>query len=127
MTTTNRTIDPAEALTKLFHVVRQEALSNPEFARRMLDAVGYTVEFRGDEALAAVDPVLVAKRGYDEFRSTFLSMKAKDLKKIGKDFSLIESHETTKKSVLQLVDLLWERASERRRDLIPPPAREAAE
>jgi hypothetical protein len=127
MTTTNRTIDPAEALTKLFAIVRHEALGNPKFARDLLDAVGYTVEFRGDDALAAVDPVLVAKRGYEEFRRTFVSMKAKDLKKIGKDFSLMESHETARMTVAQLVDLLWERASERRRDLIPPSAREAAE
>jgi hypothetical protein len=125
--TTRRTVDPAEALDGLFQIVREEALSNPKFARRLLEAVGYTVEFRGEEALAAVDPVLVVMRGPEEFRRTFLSMTAAKLKKIGKDFSLMESHETARKTVAQLVELLWERASERRRDLIPPPAREAAE
>jgi uncharacterized protein YbcC (UPF0753/DUF2309 family) len=124
--TTNRTIDPAEALNGFFRVVREEALNNPRFASRLLDAVGYTVEFRGDEALAAVDPMLVAMRGPEEFRRTFLSMTAAKLKKIGKDFSLVESHETARKSVAQLVDLLWERASERLHDLMPP-TREAAE
>jgi|RhiMetdeSRZDD1v2_1073273.scaffolds.fasta_scaffold2801737_1 hypothetical protein len=123
---TKRRIDAAEALDTLFQIVREEALSNSKFARRLLDAVGYTVEFRGEEALAALDPVLVAMRGPEEFRRTFLSMPAKDLKKIGKDFNLIESHETAKKTVPQLVDLLWERASERMRDLVPP-ARQAAE
>ena len=43
---TKRRIDPAEALDTLFQIVRQEALGNPNFARRLLDAVGYTVEFR---------------------------------------------------------------------------------
>ncbi len=123
---TKRRIDPAEALDTLFQIVRQEALGNPNFARRLLDAVGYTVEFRGEAALAAVDPALVAMRGREEFRRTFLSMNAKDLKKIGKDFSLIENHETAKKTIPQLVDLLWERASERMRDLVPPK-RQAAE
>jgi hypothetical protein len=117
--TTHRTVDPAEAFNGLFKVVREEALSNPMFARRLLEAVGCIVEFRGEEALAAVDPVLVAMRGPEEFRRTFLSMKAADLKKIGKTFSLMESHETARKSAGQLVDLLWERASERVRDLIP--------
>ena len=123
---TKRRIDAAEALDTLFQIVRQEALSNPKFARRLLEAVGYTVEFRGDAALAAVDPTLVAERGLDEFRRTFLSMPAKALKKIGKDFSLIETQETAGKTLPQLVELLWERASERRRDLVPQ-RRHAAE
>lgn len=116
---THQTIDPAEALDNLFQVVREEALRNPAFARRLLVAVGCTVEFRGEQALAAVDPVLVAIRGPEEFRRTFLSMSAKEIKKIGKDFSLIEESETKKKSVAALVDLLWERASERMHDLVP--------
>ena len=117
--TTSRRIDPAEALDTLFQIIRQEALSNPNFARRLLDAVGQPVEFRGEEALAAVDPTLVAAQGPDEFRRTFLSMTASELKKIGKNFNLIETHETVRKSVPQLVELLWERAIERRRDLVP--------
>ncbi len=124
--TTHRTIDPAEALNGLFQVVREEALSNPKFARRLLEIVGYTVEFRGEEALAAVDPVLIAQRGPEEFRRTFLSMSLKDIKKIGKDFSLVEAHETNRKPIGALVDLLWERARERAYDLFPR-AREAAE
>jgi hypothetical protein len=114
-----RRIDPAEALDGLFQLIRDEALSNPRFARRLLEEVGYTVEFRGEAALAAVDPILVAASGPEEFRRTFLSMLPKDVIKIGKDFSLIESHETKKKKIGELVDLLWERASERARDLIP--------
>ena len=122
----NERIDAAQALATLFEIVREEALNNPKFARRLLEAVGHTVEFRGEQALAAVDPLLVAKSGEDEFRRTFLSMTAANLKKIGKDFSLIETHEMARKSVPQLVQLLWERASERRRDLVPQ-RREAAE
>jgi hypothetical protein len=68
----------------------------------------------------------VALRGPEEFRKTFLSMTAADIKKVGKTFSLMENHETVRKPVGALVDLLWERASERVHDLVPP-AREAAE
>jgi hypothetical protein len=124
--TTQRTIGPAEALDDLFQIIREEALGNPRFARRLLEAVGHTVEFRGEEALAAVDPVLVAMRGVEEFRRTFLSMNANEIKKIGKTFSLIESHETKGRALGPLVDLLWERASERVRDLVPQ-RRQAAE
>jgi hypothetical protein len=124
--TAHQTIDPAGALDSVFRIIRDEALNNPKFARRLLEAVGYTVEFRGEQALAAVDPVLVAMRGLEVFRQTFLSMKVKDVIKIGKDFNLVESHEVKKKKPSELVDLLWERASERMHDLIPS-ARQAAE
>lgn len=119
-------LDAATALDGFFQVVRQEALANPVFARRLLEALGCTVEFRGEEALAAVDPVLVAVRGADEFRRTFLSMKAKDIAKIGHEAGLVEKDEIRGKKIGPLVDLLWERASERMRDLFPH-ARHAAE
>lgn len=125
--TMHRTVDPAEALDGLFQIVREEALGNPKFARRLLEAVGYTVEFRGKDAVAAVDPILLARRGPEEFRRTFLSMDLKEVKKVGEDFNLVEKHETkAMKKVAPLVDLLWERASERVYDLFPR-AREAAE
>ena len=124
---THRTVDPAEALDGLFQVIREEALGNPKFARRLLEAVGFHVEFRGKDALAAVDPILVASRGVEEFRRTFLSMDVKDVKNLGEEFSIVEKHELRGiKKIGPLVELLWERASERVRDLFPP-AREAAE
>ncbi len=136
---TKRKIDATEALDKLFQIVRQEALGNPTFARRLLEAVGYTVEFRGEEALVAVDPVLVAMRGREEFRRTFVSMPLAGVKVIGQAFNLVESHEfdkevvgkngkkkKQKKSVGEIEELLWERSSERMRDLVPS-TRQAAE
>ena len=36
-------ISPAEALERLFAVIREEATASPTFARRMLDAVGANV------------------------------------------------------------------------------------
>ena len=119
-------IDAAQALDALFQIVREEALSNPVFARRLLVAVGHEVVFRGEEALAAVDPLLVALSGAEEFRRTFLSMSMRDLKKIGREFNLFDPPETTRKTVAQVVELLWERASERKRDLFPS-LRHAAE
>lgn len=119
-------LDAATALDGFFQVVRQEALANPAFARRLLEALGCTVEFRGEEAIAAADPLLVAVRGPEEFRRTFLSMKVKDVAKIGQEFNLMEKDEIKGKKIGPLVDLLWERASERMRDLFPH-ARHAAE
>ena len=119
-------VDVATALDKLFQVVREEALANPLFARRLLEVTGLTVQFRADEALAAIDPVLIAGQGHDEFRKTFLSLKAAEVKKIGKSTGLFTAGEALPAPLPQLVDLLWARASERRRDLFPQ-SREAAE
>jgi hypothetical protein len=117
-----RPIDPAEALDKLFQIVREEAQANPRFNRRLLEAVGHPVYFRGEEALSAVDPVLVAMRGYHEFRATFLSMKAAEIKKIGKASGLLVGTNRLPTVVGELVDLLWDRAHQRLHDLYPQAA-----
>ena len=118
-------IDPARALDQLFQVIRQEALGNPAFARRLLDAVGHPVQFRGEEALAAVDPILVAMQGPEEFRRTFLSMKLADVKRVGTASGLLVPKERLPATIGALVDLLWERAEERMGDVFP--RRHAAE
>lgn len=116
---TNRTLEPAEALDRVFRVIREEALANPTFGRRLLEAAGVTVTYRGEEAIAAVDPVLVALAGHEEFRRTFLSMKAAELKKIGEATGILHKKERLPKSATELVDLLWDRAQQRIRDTLP--------
>jgi len=120
----SKQIDPAKALDTFFQLVRQEALANPAFGRRLVEAVGYTVTYRGEEATAAVDPVLVAMSGAEEFRRTFLSMKAAEIKKIGEASGLFAKKEALPKGASELVDILWSRAAERMRKLV---GRQAAE
>lgn len=119
-------IDPATALDKLFQVVREEALANPRFARRLLEVTGHTVQFRSEEALVAIDPILVAKQGADEFRATFVSMKPADVKKVAIASGIWSPSERPPKAIGEFVDILWRRACERREDL-SPTRREAAE
>ena len=45
-------IGAGEALDKLLQIIREEANSNPRFERRLLEAVGYQVFYRGEETLA---------------------------------------------------------------------------
>jgi hypothetical protein len=116
---TQRQIDPAEALDKFFQAVREEALANPKFGRRLLEAIGYSVIYRGEEAINAVDPVLVAMQGYEEFRRTFLSMRPAEIKKVGKSSGLLVGVAPLPTTVGNLVDLLWERARQRLHDLYP--------
>ena len=124
--TSKQPIDPATALRNLFEIISEEASVNPKFARRLLDATGHVVQFRADESIAAIDPILVAAQGHDEFRKTFISMSVADVKKIGKSSGLVTSSVELRFPKGQLVDLLWNRATERRNDLFPH-RREAAE
>ena len=62
-------ISPREALERIFEVIREEAESNPTFAKRMLDAAGVTVVFSGPDAAKVADPIIAAARGdYATFR-----------------------------------------------------------
>lgn len=113
----NRELDPATALDRFFSIVREEALANPRFAARLSEAVGYNVLFRGSENLPAIDPVRVALKGQDEFRQTFLSFKAAELKKLIKDFNLATASDLAGKTKpTQLVEVMWLGASAKIRD-----------
>lgn len=108
---------PAEALDRFFAIIRQEAIDNPRFAARILNALGAKVVFRGDAAAASVDPLQVALQGYDEFRATFLSFPVKDLKALVKDFSLATTADMKGKGKApQIVDVMWAGASAKIKD-----------
>ncbi len=110
-------IEPVEALDRFFSIIRERANSDPLFARQLSDAIGHTVVFRGEEAIQSIDPIMVARQGANEFRETFLSFSAKDLKKILKDFGLASAQDMKgKNKPALLVDLMWERASIKLRD-----------
>ena len=126
-------LDPAEALDKFFNVVREEALANPLFGRRLAEAVGFEVIYQGETALQVMDPVSVAMRGREKFFSIFSTFSEKDIRKIGEAKGLLQK--STKKAKgtkeqkiehSQLVALLWDRSKERLDDLFPH-ARHAAE
>jgi hypothetical protein len=105
------TVGPCEALDRIFAVVREEASANPKFARRLLEAAGVTVKFAGGEALAAVDPVVLASRvEYADFRETFSTFTDAQLKGMIKTYALGTAEEVkaaAKKKRLGLIDLIW--------------------
>jgi hypothetical protein len=116
----NKQIPPGEALDRLFQIVREEAAENPRFERRLIEAIGYTVIYRGDDAKIAVDPVLVADKGPIEFRSTFASMTVADIKRIGRDANLLVAGDRVAPNTSAAwTDLLWKRAREKIESLVP--------
>ena len=113
----DRHIDAAAALDRLFSVVRQEAQDNPKFAARLLAALDVQVLFRGAEAADSVDPLQVALQGPDEFRKTFLSFTPAQLKTMIKEFNLATPADLRGKSKgPQLVEVMWAGALSKIRD-----------
>lgn len=111
----SESISAAEALDRMFSVIRQEAAANPVFARRLLDAAGVAVSFHGPEAVSAADPVIVAMRSDQaSFREMFSTFSEADLKKMLAAYGLATAEEikrvVTKPKKVGYVELLWQGA-----------------
>lgn len=113
----SKQIDAGRALDRFFAIVREEAAGNPRLAARLAEALGYQVVFRGGEAAPAVDPVLVAMHGQEEFRKTFLTFKPAELKKFVTDFNLGTAADLKGKTKApQIVEVMWEGVQAKIRD-----------
>lgn len=111
----SKSVSPGEALERIFEVIREEAVANPTFAKRLLDAAGVTVVFSGPDAAKVADPILAAARAeYADFRESFIGFTEKDLKSLLKGFALATDEQirgiTTRPRKSGLVDLMWEGA-----------------
>ena len=103
-------IEASKALDGFFAVVREEAVRNPVFGARLLDALGVTVEYRGTVVGDVVDPIALVRQGQEKFRATFLTFDDKTLKKVLNDHGLASKTDIGKRKGPALVELLWERA-----------------
>jgi hypothetical protein len=113
-------ISPEEALDRFFNLIREQALQDRHFGRRLLEAVGVTVIYRGDDARDAVDPVLLAADGRETFEKTLNSFKVADLKTLIKNFDLATTSDMKgKKKKADLIDLAWQGAKGKRTDTVP--------
>ena len=111
----SKSVSPGDALERIFEVIREEAVANPTFAKRLLDAAGVTVVFSGPDAAKVADPILAAARAeYADFRESFIGFTEKDLKSLLKGFALATDEQIksvkTKPKQSGLVDLMWEGA-----------------
>jgi hypothetical protein len=119
--TSQSDISPSEALERLFEVIRAEAASNPAFCRRLVDALGIAVTFKGSEAVTAADPILAAARmEFAAFREMFDSFAEKELKSLTKSFGLATDAQlkavNTKPKKIGVIELMWDGARRKLRE-----------
>jgi hypothetical protein len=113
-------ISPEEALDRLFTLIREQASQDRQFGRRLLEAVGVTVIYRGEDAVDAVDPVLLAADGRDAFEKALGTFKVAELKALIKSFDLATAANMKgKRKKADLIELAWQGAKGKREDTVP--------
>jgi hypothetical protein len=113
-------ISPDEALDRLFTLIREQASEDRRFGRRLLEAVGVTVIYRGEEAVDALDPVLLVAEGREKFEKTLNSFKIAELRRLIKEFDLATASDLKgKKKKIDLIDVMWRGAQNKRADTVP--------
>lgn len=108
---TDESTDALEALDRFLEELRREFRFNPEFAHRVVKALGAEVTFEGKLAAKLINPrELVSTKTEDGARATLSALSLTDLKNIAKSNNLATSIDVKGKSKEELVDMVYTRA-----------------
>lgn len=113
----NRRQSPNEALAQAFTLMVEHAGASAALSHALTAMRAEPVVFRGEDAIAALDPVLLAMKGPELFRETLLTFTAEQLRCLADHHNLALVDETRNHTAGQLTDLLWRRAEGRIRNL----------
>lgn len=106
--------DAFDALDRVLEEIRREFRANPDFAHRVVKALGAEVLFSADLAATLINPVeLVAKKTPDEVHNTLDAMSLTDLKKMVKTWQLGSAVDLSGKSKEDVVEMIKVRAQRR--------------
>lgn len=103
-----------EYLDRFFDELRDEVRANPRLASRLVKALGANVVFEGEVTAEVANPYVIAASGSKpRFYSIFSAMKVNQLKRVLRDNNLASALDMHGKSPAQLVDMLYDRASQK--------------
>jgi hypothetical protein len=106
--------DAFEALDRVLDELRREFRANPEFAMRVVQALGSAVHFDSDLKTELLNPVeLVANRSSEEVQRTLSDMEISDLKKLAKSSNLATPTDLSGRSKDEIVAMIQVRAERR--------------
>jgi hypothetical protein len=105
-------LTPADYLDRFFDELREEVRANPKLAARLVKALGGTVVFEDETRADIANPYTLAAAGSkSRFYSVFATMKPNQVKKVLRDNNLATPVDMAGKSVAQLIDMMFDRAS----------------
>ena len=108
------TLGAGEYLDRLFDVIREEALGNPEFAARLVRATGGQVTFPERDKEVLLNPVEIAAReGAEGVHDQFASRDVSTLRRVLKAHNLATPVDVRGKKKEDLLGMLSRRAMER--------------
>ena len=100
-----------EALDRFLEELRREFRANPEFAHRVVKALGAEVSFEGKLAAKLLNPrELVSSKSESEAKSVLAGLSLTDLKTLAKTNNLATSVDVKGKTQDELVDMVYKRA-----------------
>lgn len=103
-----------DAIDRALDILRAELQNNPEFAYRIVKAVGAEVVFAGKHAAKLLNPKeLVALKSEMDARVVLLGLSEADLKMMAKASGLATPVDVKGKDKDQLVDMIYTRALEK--------------
>lgn len=109
--TTENATSALEALDRVLEELRREFAANPEFAARVVRAIGAQVTFDAKDAAKLMNPIeLAASKPEADAKAEMASLPAAELKKVAKSFNLATGPDLKGKTSQQLADLLYRRA-----------------
>lgn len=106
--------DAFEALDRVLDEFRREFRANPEFAMRVVQALGSAVHFGSEMKTELLNPVeLVANRSPEEVQRTLGDMDISELKKLAKSSNLATPTDLSGRSKDEIVSMIQVRAERR--------------
>ena len=110
-------LTPADYLDRFFDALREEVRSNPKLAARLVIALGGNVVFEDETRADIANPYALAATGSkSRFYSVFATMKPNQVKKVLRNNNLATQLDMGGKSVGELIDMLFDRASSKVRE-----------
>lgn len=99
------------ALSAFFRAVKDEATVSPAFRARLIDALGVTVLYEGEEQFEGANPVKQAGLwSEDAFARIWSKASLKQIKDALKSHQLATPEDMKSKKKPQLVEMLYDRA-----------------
>lgn len=113
----DETVAPQVALTRFLGAIKNHADIDSAFRDRLLQALGVTVVYEGEDDLANVAPHIVASQKNElQFRAIYGPLSAAKLKAILKKAGLATPADMARKTADDLIDMLWVRAYNKARE-----------
>lgn len=110
-------ISAQKALNRFLQTVKDAAAEDAGFRARLIEALGVTVLYEGDEQFEGANPVSQAKRWSPEaFERIWKPAKVPQIKAALKDHNLATASDMKGKTKAALIAMLYTRAEEKSRE-----------